>query len=113
MATQTVYFKEQEGIGHNPMGQLSASWWTTPLTSQSVYGDSCGQLKSFTMEHPSGGDQLISNKQAGRGTEHGADRGNTTQFNIFPGNLLLLVLPFWWYQVSWTFQVHLFISMIS
>jgi nuclear transcription factor Y alpha len=100
MATQTVYFKEQEGIGHNPMGQLSTSWWTTPITSQSVYGESCVQLKSFTMEHPSGGDQLISNKQAGRGTEHGADRGNTTQFNIFPGNLLLLVLPCWWYQVS-------------
>jgi len=82
MATQTVYLKEHD---HNPMGQLSAPWWN-PFASQSVYGESCGQLKPFSMEHPSGGDQLISNKQAGRGTAHGADRGNTTPFTIFHDN---------------------------
>ncbi|GMY14415.1 nuclear transcription factor Y subunit A-10-like isoform X1 [Fagus crenata] len=85
MATQTMYFKEREGLVHNPMGQLSSPWWGT-LASQSVYGESCGQLKPLSMEHPSGGDQLVANKQAGTGTEHGADRGNTTQFSIFSGD---------------------------
>ncbi|KAL4606688.1 hypothetical protein ACB092_09G121800 [Castanea dentata] len=85
MATQAVYFKEHEGIVHNSMGQLPSSWWGS-FASQSGYGESCGQLKSFSMDLPSGGDQLIANKQAGRGTEHGAERGNTTQFTIFPDN---------------------------
>lgn len=88
MATQTVYFKEHEGVVHNPLGQLSAPWWSA-IASQSVYGESCGQLKSFSMEHPSGGDQLIANKHAGRGADHVAARGNTTQFTIFAGNLML------------------------
>lgn len=100
MATQAVYFKEHEGIVHNSMGQVPSSWWGS-FASKSGYGESCGQLKSFSMDLPSGGDQLIANKQAGRGTEHGAERGNTTQFNIFPGNLLLWALPFWYNQVSW------------
>ncbi|KAM3690202.1 hypothetical protein ACB094_09G105700 [Castanea mollissima] len=85
MATQAVYFKEHEGIVHNSMGQLPSSWWGS-FASQSGYGESCGRLKSFSMDLPSGGDQLIANKQAGRGTEHGAERGNTTQFTIFPDN---------------------------
>lgn len=85
MATQTVYFKEHEGIVPNPMGQMSP-WWSALAPSQSVYGESCAQLKPFTMEHPNKGDQFISTKQAGRGTEQGLDRGNTTQFTIFPGN---------------------------
>ncbi|KAF5473460.1 hypothetical protein F2P56_010069 [Juglans regia] len=84
MATRTMYFKEREGIVHNPMGQLSAPWWST-LSSQSIYGKSCGQLKPLSMEHPSGGDQLIANKAAGRGTEQAA-RGSRTQFTIFPDN---------------------------
>ncbi|XP_030924385.1 nuclear transcription factor Y subunit A-10-like isoform X2 [Quercus lobata] len=85
MATQSVYFKEHEGIVHNSMGQVPSSWWGS-FTSKLGYGESCGQLKSFSMDLPSGGDQLIANKQAGRGTEHGAERGHTTQFNIFPDN---------------------------
>lgn len=83
MATRTMYFKEREGIAHKPMGQLSALWWST-LPSQSIYGESCGQLKPLSMEHASGGDQLIANKAAGRGTEQAA-RGSITQFTIFPG----------------------------
>ncbi|KAE8125219.1 hypothetical protein FH972_020052 [Carpinus fangiana] len=83
MATQTVY----EGIGHNSMGQLPAPWLTGgAFNSQLGYGDSCGQLKPFSMDHTGGGDQLISYKQAGRSMEHGADKGNTNQFTIFPDN---------------------------
>lgn len=90
MATETFYFKQREGIVHNPMGQLSAHWWSA-ITSPSVYGEACGQLKPLSIEHPSGGggDQLITNKQAARGTEQATARANTTQFTLFPGKLML------------------------
>ncbi|XP_022766940.1 nuclear transcription factor Y subunit A-10-like [Durio zibethinus] len=88
MAMQTRYLKEHDGIAHNPMGQTapvpSLPWWSG-LGSQSVYGESCGQLKPLLMEHPSTGDQVTSTKQAWRGTEQGLNKGNPTQFTIFPG----------------------------
>ncbi|BFG38447.1 hypothetical protein CerSpe_247210 [Prunus speciosa] len=88
MAMQTVYFKEHEGIS-NPMGQLSSAlsgpWWSA-FGSQPSYGESCGQSKPFTMEHPSSGDQLTATKLTGRGTEQGLNKGNTNQFTIFPGD---------------------------
>ncbi|OMP02367.1 CCAAT-binding transcription factor, subunit B [Corchorus capsularis] len=90
MAMQTLYLKEHDGIVHNPMGQLAAAsvpsipWWTA-LGSQSVYGDSCGQLKPLLVENH---DQLTSTKQAGRVTEHHEviNKGNPAQFTIFPEN---------------------------
>ena len=91
MAMQTLYLKEHDGIVHNPMGQLasvpSLPWWSA-LGSQSVYGESCGQLKPMLMEHTSSGDQVTSTKQAGRGTEQELNKGNPAQFIIFPGNLI-------------------------
>ena len=93
MTMQTLYLKEHDEIVHNPMGQLamasipSLPWWST-LGSQSVYGESCGQLKPLLMEHPSGGYQVTSTKQAGRGTEQELNKGNPAQFIIFPGNLI-------------------------
>ncbi|OMO68604.1 CCAAT-binding transcription factor, subunit B [Corchorus olitorius] len=89
MAMQTLYLKEHDGIVHNPMGQLAAAsvpsipWWTA-LGSQSVYGDSCGQLKPLLVENH---DQLTSTKQTGRVTEHEViNKGNPAQFTIFPGD---------------------------
>lgn len=95
MAMQTIFFKEHEGLVPNTIGQLSSvpsgPWWSA-FGSQSVFGESCGQLKPLSMEQPGTGDQLISTKHAGRGTDLGPDKGNPTQFTIFPRNLLLLVL---------------------
>ncbi|KAJ0088802.1 hypothetical protein Patl1_32737 [Pistacia atlantica] len=75
MAMQTVYLKEHEGNVHNPIGQFSsvppAPWWSQ-LGSQPVYGATCGQLKSFSMEIPS--------EEAGQRL----DKGNPTQFTLFP-----------------------------
>ncbi|PON40008.1 Nuclear transcription factor Y subunit A [Trema orientale] len=89
MAMQTIYFKEHEGLVPNTIGQLSSipsgPWWSA-FGTQSVFGDSCGQLKPLSMEQPGTGDQLISTKHAGRGTDLGPDKGNTTQFTIFPGD---------------------------
>ncbi|XP_022747632.1 nuclear transcription factor Y subunit A-10-like isoform X2 [Durio zibethinus] len=89
MAMQTLYLKEHDGIVHNPLGQLdsvpSLPWWSG-LGSQSVYGESCGQLKPLLMEHPSGGDQVTSTKQADRGTEQELNKGNPARFTIFPGD---------------------------
>ena len=94
MAMQTVNFKEHEGIVQNSVGQMlsvtSAPWWSS-FGSQSIYGDSCGQLKPFSLELPNYVDQLSATKQAGRGTERVLDKGHTTQFTIFPGKLLLLI----------------------
>ncbi|KAJ7971688.1 Nuclear transcription factor Y subunit A [Quillaja saponaria] len=89
MAMQTVCFKEHEGIVQNSIGQLSslssAPWWSA-FASQSVYGESCNQIKPFSLDHPNCGDQLTATKQAGRGAEQGQDKGNTTQFTIFTGD---------------------------
>ncbi|XWS56084.1 hypothetical protein CRYUN_Cryun09bG0056400 [Craigia yunnanensis] len=89
MAMQTLYLKEHDGVVQNPMGQLASApslpWWSA-LGSQSVYGESCGQLKPLLMKHPSSGDQVTSTKQAGRGTEQELNKGNPSQFTIFPGN---------------------------
>ncbi|KAJ7976222.1 Nuclear transcription factor Y subunit A [Quillaja saponaria] len=87
MALQTVYFKEHEGIVQNSVGQLSslpsAPWWSA-LGSPSVYGESCNQMKPFSLDHASCGDQLSATKQSGRSAEQGHDKGNITQFTIFP-----------------------------
>lgn len=89
MAMQTVCLKEHEGIVHNSVGQLSsvtsAPWWSA-FGSQSVYGESCGQMKPFSLELPNYIDQLATaSKQSVRGVEQFLDKGHTTQFTIFPG----------------------------
>ncbi|XP_027366541.1 nuclear transcription factor Y subunit A-10-like isoform X2 [Abrus precatorius] len=87
MAMQTVYLKEHEGVVHNSVGQLSsatsAPWWSA-FGSQSVCGESCGQMKPFSLELPNYVDQLATGKQSARGVEQLLDRGHTTQFTIFP-----------------------------
>ncbi|KAA8518446.1 hypothetical protein F0562_015920 [Nyssa sinensis] len=86
MTMPTIYFKEHEGIVQSPTGPLSSVPWWSGLGSQSAYGESIGQLKSSSMEHPASGDQLTATKQAERGTAQGLDKGNTTQFTIFSGD---------------------------
>ncbi|XP_061350424.1 nuclear transcription factor Y subunit A-10-like [Gastrolobium bilobum] len=87
MAMQTVYLKEHEGIVHNSVGQLSsatsAPWWSA-FGSQSVYGESCGQMKPFSLELSNFVDQFATSKQSVRGVEQLLDKGHTTQFTIFP-----------------------------
>ncbi|KAF7818864.1 33 kDa ribonucleoprotein, chloroplastic [Senna tora] len=84
---QTVYFKEAEGSVQNSVGQMAsvttAPWWSA-LGSQSIFGESCGQIKPFSLELPNYVDQLAPTKQAGRGAEQVFDKGHTTQFSIFP-----------------------------
>lgn len=88
MAMQSVFLKEHEGIPHNSVGQLlsatSAPWWSA-LASQSVYGESCDQMKPFSLELPTCVDQLAATKQSARGSEQVLGKGHTTQFTIFPG----------------------------
>nr|BAG50060.1 transcription factor CCAAT [Lotus japonicus] len=83
MAMQTVYLKEHERMGHSSVGQLSsvtsAPWWG----SQSVYGDSCGQIKPFSLEFSNYVDHFAANKNPVRGAEQLFDKGLTTQFTIF------------------------------
>ncbi|RZC25764.1 nuclear transcription factor Y subunit A-10-like isoform X2 [Glycine soja] len=87
MAMQTVYLKEHEGLVHSSVGQLSsvtsAPWWSA-LGSQPVYGEYCGQMKSFSLEISNYVDQFGAGKQAARGVEQLSDKGHTTQFTIFP-----------------------------
>ncbi|GMP98548.1 hypothetical protein CsSME_00046388 [Camellia sinensis var. sinensis] len=88
MTMHTVYLKEHEGIVQNPTGQLSSGavpWWGG-IGSQSAYAESFGQFKSSSMEHPTSGGQPTSTKHAEHATELGLEKGNTTQFAIFPGN---------------------------
>lgn len=93
MATQTIYFKEHEGIAHNSTAQLS-SWWGSRLGHQSVFCESFGQLKPLSMEHPGKGDQFTAIKQVELGAEHGTDKGNP-KFTIFAGiSSLLLIYAF-------------------
>ncbi|KAJ1379077.1 hypothetical protein SESBI_47216, partial [Sesbania bispinosa] len=88
MAMPTVYLKEHEGIAHNFVGQLSsatsAPWWSAAFGSQSVYGESCGQMKPFSLEPPTCVDQLAASKQSNRGAEQVLGKGHPTQFTIFP-----------------------------
>ncbi|GAU17519.1 hypothetical protein TSUD_340630 [Trifolium subterraneum] len=87
MAMQTVYLKEHEGIAHNFVGQLSSGgtnnsaavpWWSG-FGSQSLYGESGGQIKSFSLEPPiSAVDQVVASKQSVLG------KGLTNHFTIFP-----------------------------
>ncbi|KAA8516815.1 hypothetical protein F0562_017075 [Nyssa sinensis] len=76
----TMCFKDNEGIVQNPIGTLSSVPWWSGLASQSVYGESFGQLK------PTSGDQLTATKQSEHGTDQGLEKGCTTQFTIFPEN---------------------------
>lgn len=84
MAMQTVHFKEHEGIVHNSVGQLSsvtsAPWWSA-FGSQSVYGESCGQMKPFSLQLST----YAVSKQSVRGVEQFLDKGHATPFTIFPG----------------------------
>ncbi|KAI4348867.1 hypothetical protein L6164_009536 [Bauhinia variegata] len=90
MAMQTFSFKEHEGIVPNSLGQLSSAssgpWWNA-FGSQSIYGESYGPVKTFSLEHTNNYvDQLAATptKPAGRGAEPLFDKGHTTQFTIFP-----------------------------
>lgn len=88
---QSVYLKENEGIAHNFVGQLSsansgaAPWWSS-FGSQSLYGESggCGQIKSFSLEPPISVNQFGATKQLGRGAEHLLGKEHTNHFTIFP-----------------------------
>ncbi|XP_010247683.1 PREDICTED: nuclear transcription factor Y subunit A-10-like isoform X2 [Nelumbo nucifera] len=89
---QTLCFKEHGGIAHNSASQLSpfasVPWWSS-LGSQPPYGESFGQLKSFSLDNPSGGNQLTAAPpQAQLGTDHGQgkDSYSTAHFTIFPGD---------------------------
>ncbi|KAL5067542.1 hypothetical protein RYX36_018429 [Vicia faba] len=93
MAMQPLYLKEHEGIVHNSVGQYSsansAPWWSSnAYGSQSVYGvgDSCGQIKPFSLELSNYMDQLAPTptKNLVRGVEQLFDKGHTNQFTIFP-----------------------------
>ncbi|KAK7337329.1 hypothetical protein VNO77_17895 [Canavalia gladiata] len=90
---QTVYVKEHEGNAHNFVGQLSsatsAPWWSA-FGSQTVYGESCGLIKPFSLELPTCIDQPPASKPSARGTEQVlGDKGHTTQFTIFPDDCKL------------------------
>ncbi|KAI4300538.1 hypothetical protein L6164_033906 [Bauhinia variegata] len=91
MAMQAFCLKEHDGIVQNSVGQLSsvssAPWWNA-FGSQSIYGESCGPVKTFSLELPNYVEQLAATptKPAGRGAEQLFDKGHTTQFTIFPGN---------------------------
>jgi len=89
MAMQTVYLKEHEGNAPNFVGALSsaasAPWWSA-FGSQPVHGgESCGQMKPFSLELPNCIDQHAATKPSARGTEQVLGKGHTTQFTIFPG----------------------------
>ncbi|ESW34977.1 hypothetical protein PHAVU_001G196800 [Phaseolus vulgaris] len=88
MAMQTVYLKEHEGNAPNFVGALSsaasAPWWSA-FGSQAVHGgESCVQMKPFSLELPNCIDQHAVNKPSARGAEHVLGKGHTTQFTIFP-----------------------------
>jgi nuclear transcription factor Y alpha len=94
MAMQPVYLKKHEGIVHNSVGQYSsvnssAPWWTNNNASgsQSVYGgESCGQMKPFSLELSNYINQLAPTKHLPRGIEQLFDKGHSTnQFTIFLG----------------------------
>ncbi|XP_057438921.1 nuclear transcription factor Y subunit A-10-like [Lotus japonicus] len=93
MAMQTANLIEHEGIAHNFVGQLSsatsAPWWSA-FGSQAVYGESCGQMKPFSLEPPISVDQLAAGKQSARGAEQVLAKGHTTQFTIFPDDCKVL-----------------------
>lgn len=86
---QTAYLKEHEGFAHNFVGQLSsatsAPWWSAFGSQQSLYGESLGQMKSFSLEPPTSVDQLAASKQSARGAEQVLSKGHTNHFTIFPG----------------------------
>ncbi|KAI8562880.1 hypothetical protein RHMOL_Rhmol03G0069800 [Rhododendron molle] len=87
MTMPALYLKEHEGVVRNPIGQLPSAavpWWSG-IGSQSTYNEPFGQIKSSFLEHPNSGGQLTANKRAERGTEQELEKGNTTQFTIFPG----------------------------
>ncbi|RDX60702.1 Nuclear transcription factor Y subunit A-2, partial [Mucuna pruriens] len=87
MAMQSVYLKEHEGNTHSSVGALSsaasAPWWSA-FGSQSVHGESCVQMKSFSLEIPNCIDQLAASKPSARGPEQVLAKGHTTHFTIFP-----------------------------
>ncbi|CAJ1882284.1 unnamed protein product [Sphenostylis stenocarpa] len=93
MAMQTVYLKEHEGNAHNFVGALSsaasAPWWSV-FGSQPVHGgESCGQMKPFSLELPNCIGQLAASKTATRGAEQVLGKGHKTQFTIFPDDCKL------------------------
>lgn len=78
------------GVVQNHIGQLPSAavpWWSG-IGSRSTYNEPFGQTKSSFLENPNSGGQLTANKRSERGIEQGMEKGNTTQFTIFPGNFL-------------------------
>lgn len=96
MAMQPVYLKEHEGNVHNSVGQFSsvtsAPWWSNAYGSQPVYGgESCGQMKPFSLELSNYIDQIAPSKNLVRGVEQLFDKGHTNQFTIFPDDCKMSV----------------------
>lgn len=94
MPMQTAHFKEQERSVHNSIGKMpsvqSVSWWSS-IDPQSAYEEPYRQLKSISMEHPTSGNQFSSTKHQGHGAQQGMNKGDSTHFTIFSGNLLPFV----------------------
>lgn len=88
MAMEAVYFKEHEGIIHNPAGQLSSTpsqafWWTAGYGAQSFQSN-----PSYAV-HTRSGDHFAASEQSEQGTKQSADKESATQFTISSGNLCL------------------------
>lgn len=84
--------KEHEGIVRNPSGQLSTvlPWWAT-FGSQAVTGESCGLLRALPVEQLAIGGEAAT-KQARMSTDQRLDKGNITQFTIFPGKSFSFIM---------------------
>lgn len=79
----TMHGVVQNHIGQSP--SAAVPWWSG-IGSQSTYNEPFGQIKSSFLENPNSGGQLTANKRSERGIEQGMEKGNTTQFTIFPGD---------------------------
>lgn len=80
MAMEAVYFKEPEGIFHNPVGQLSSTapalWWTAGYGAQSLQ-------PNRSVDH------FAASKLSEQGTKQNVDKGSVAHFTISSGNLCL------------------------
>lgn len=91
MATETVYFKEHEGILHNPVRQLASTpspalWW-----GATGYGGQPFQPNPSPVERTRSGygDHFAASKAVEQGMRESANIGSVTQFTISSGNLHL------------------------
>lgn len=92
MGVKTLCFKENEGIVHNPIGQLSSvPWWNAFGSHQSVYSETCDnlfKLNSSMEKSTAAGEQFNTFKLARSNSENCLEKGNsnTIQFTVFPDN---------------------------